>query len=78
MFDAVFSPGPIRNYRDTIDSNVALGKRFNALVREHGVFKSDNKIYVSLGHDEADVAHAITAFREAAGSVANLGLSLSA
>jgi glutamate-1-semialdehyde 2,1-aminomutase len=35
-------------------------------VRERGVLKSDNKIYVSLAHDEADIAHVTSAFREAA------------
>ena len=36
------------------------------MLRERGVFKSDNKIYVSLAHDERDVAEATTAFRTAA------------
>jgi glutamate-1-semialdehyde 2,1-aminomutase len=66
MFDAVFSPGRIRNYRDSVSGDVALSKRFNAMVRQHGVFKSDNKIYVSLAHDQADIALAIDAFQQAA------------
>ena len=36
------------------------------MVRELGVLKSDNKIYVSLAHDEADIAHVTTVFRESA------------
>jgi glutamate-1-semialdehyde 2,1-aminomutase len=66
MFDAVFSNTRVRNYRDQISGDAAVSKRFNALVRERGVFKSDNKIYVSLAHDEADIAQAIDAFRGAA------------
>jgi glutamate-1-semialdehyde 2,1-aminomutase len=66
MFDAVFSAGRVRNYRDSISGDVALGKRFNAMVRERGVFKSDNKIYVSLAHDEADIALTTAVFQEAA------------
>jgi len=66
MFDAVFTSGRVRNYRDSISGDVALSKRFNALVRERGVFKSDNKIYVSLAHDQADIELAIGAFRDAA------------
>jgi len=66
MFDAVFSADRVRNYRDSISGDVALSKRFNAMVRRLGVFKSDNKIYVSLAHDEADIALTITVFREAA------------
>ncbi len=66
MFDAVFKSGRIRNYRDSVSGDTVLAKRFNAMVRERGVFKSDNKIYVSLAHDEADIALATAAFREAA------------
>ncbi len=66
MFDAVFKLGPVRNYRESVSGDTALGKRFNALARERGVFKSDNKIYVSLAHDAADIALATAAFRDAA------------
>ena len=66
MFDAVFSASRVRNYRDSISGDGAVSKRFNTLVRARGVFKSDNKIYVSLTHDEADISLATTAFRDAA------------
>ncbi len=66
MFDAVFSSGRVRNYRDSVTGDAAVSKRFNAMVRERGVFKSDNKIYVSLAHDAQDVAVVVDAFREAA------------
>ncbi len=66
MFDAVFSAGRVRNYRDSMSGDMAVSKRFNALVRERGVFKSDNKIYVSLAHDDADIALVTAAFRDAA------------
>jgi len=66
MFDAVFSSGQVRNYRDSVSGDMVLSKRFNARVREHGVLKSDSKIYVSLAHDEADIAQVTAAFREAA------------
>lgn len=69
MFDAVFSGGRVRNYRDSVGGDMALSKRLNAIVRERGVFKSDNKIYVSLVHDEADIALTIAAFRDAARSL---------
>ncbi len=69
MFDAVFSGARVRDYRNSISGDMALGKRFNALVRERGVFKSDNKIYVSLAHDDADIALVINAFHEAARAV---------
>jgi glutamate-1-semialdehyde 2,1-aminomutase len=66
MFDAVFSSGRVRNYRDSVSGDAVLSKRFNALARERGVLKSDNKIYVSLAHDEADIAQVTAAFRDAA------------
>src|SRR3984885_4283269 len=37
MFDAVFSSGRVRNYRDSVSGDATLSRRFNALVREHGV-----------------------------------------
>jgi glutamate-1-semialdehyde 2,1-aminomutase len=69
MFDAVFSPARVRNYRDSISGDLTMAKRFNAKLREFGVFKSPSKIYVSLAHDEADIALAANAFREAARAV---------
>jgi hypothetical protein len=36
------------------------------MMRALGVLKSENKIYVSLAHDEADIAQVTAAFREAA------------
>lgn len=66
MFDALFTATPVQDYRGTLAADAGLGKRFNALVRERGVFKNAGKIYVSLAHDDADVAHAIAAFTGAA------------
>jgi glutamate-1-semialdehyde 2,1-aminomutase len=66
MFDAVFSGDRVRNYRDSVGGDTALSKRFNTMVRDRGVLKSDNKIYVSLSHNEADIAQVTAAFREAA------------
>jgi hypothetical protein len=46
--------------------DVSLSRKINALVREDGVFKSDNKVYVSLAHTDRDVSDAIDAFKRAA------------
>ncbi len=70
MFDAVFTDAPIRDYRDMLAGDAALSKRFNALLRERGIFKSAGKIYISLAHDEADIAQAIAAFSNAAKALA--------
>jgi glutamate-1-semialdehyde 2,1-aminomutase len=66
MFDAIFTASAVRDYRSAASGDAALSKRFNALVREHGVFKSSGKIYVSLAHDAEDVRVATAAFAAAA------------
>ena len=43
-----------------------MSRRFNAALRANGVFKSDNKLYMSLAHDARDVADTIVAFGRAA------------
>ncbi|WP_024277737.1 aminotransferase class III-fold pyridoxal phosphate-dependent enzyme [Xanthobacter sp. 126] len=70
MFDALFtSKQEIRNHRDMTDVDVPLTRQLNALVRKSGVFKSDNKIYVSLAHTEQDVLDVISAYERAAGQL---------
>ncbi|HUA54665.1 MAG TPA: aminotransferase class III-fold pyridoxal phosphate-dependent enzyme [Candidatus Sulfotelmatobacter sp.] len=56
-FDVVFTTttAPIRNYRDMLTADPALTRRFNALVRERGILKSEQKYYVSLAHTPDDV-----------------------
>jgi glutamate-1-semialdehyde 2,1-aminomutase len=70
MFDALFTPGPLRNYRDTLAADAGLARRFTTALRAHGVFKSESKIYVSLAHDDADIAQAVAAFARAAADIA--------
>jgi glutamate-1-semialdehyde 2,1-aminomutase len=70
MFDALFTAGPLKNYRDMMAGDAALAKRFTALLREHGVFKSESKIYVSLAHDAADIKLSVAAFAAAAKELA--------
>ena len=66
MFDAIFTDADIRDYRATLTGNAETSRRFNALLRERGIFKSDNKLYVSVAHDEADVKQTLDAFAAAA------------
>ena len=65
LFDVFFAPGDISDYRATQRADAEMMRRFNRRLREHGVLKGDSKIYVSLAHDAADVAHAIDAFTQA-------------
>ncbi len=66
LFDIVFADGPMNDYRDTARGDAAMMRRFNQVLRENGVMKGDNKFYVSLAHDERDVATALAAFDAAA------------
>ncbi len=71
MFDALFTNrSAVTDYRGTMDVDKVASRRFNDLVRANGVFKSDNKIYISHAHDERDVADTITAFNVAARELA--------
>jgi glutamate-1-semialdehyde 2,1-aminomutase len=67
MFDALFTRRTsVDNYRETLEADTGLARRFTELVRERGVLKSDGKMYISIAHDERDVADALAAFEGAA------------
>ena len=67
MFDALLtSRSAVIDYRGMTDTDAATSRRLHAEVVKRGVLKSDAKVYVSLAHDERDVAHTIEAYREAA------------
>ena len=69
LFDVVFSDRKIRDYRDVIQANTNRNARFNAVLRDNGIFKSAGKTYPSLALTEEDfnqtemaIAVAATAF----------------
>ncbi len=66
MFDLVFTDTPVSDYRSWARGDQALLKRFNIAVRKRGILKGDGKYYISLAHDEADVAATIDAWEAAA------------
>jgi glutamate-1-semialdehyde 2,1-aminomutase len=57
LFDVVFSSEPVRDYRGTLRGDGEILRRFNALLRERGVLKGEQKYYVSLAHTPDDVRH---------------------
>ena len=69
LFDVVFTNSDVTDYRSTIRGDADKLKRFNAKLRQHGVFKGDSKYYVSLAHDDADVAQTLDAFAAAVASL---------
>lgn len=66
LFDIVFAEGPVRNYRDVQKGDAGKLARFNALLRERGVFKSPSKFYPSLALTDDDVAQTVDAIAYAA------------
>ena len=66
MFDVVFTEQPVHDYRAVFHADKARLARFNELLREKGILKSDNKFYVSHAHDDADVAQTVDAIKHAA------------
>jgi glutamate-1-semialdehyde 2,1-aminomutase len=65
LFDVVFSPEPVRDYRGTLAGDARLMSRFNALLRERGILKGESKYYVSLAHTDDDIAFTIAAWQDA-------------
>ena len=69
LFDVFFTSGDIKDYRGMQSNDQERAQRFNRALREHGVLKGHIKFYVSLAHDETDVAHTLEAFAAAVKSL---------
>ena len=73
MFDVVFTSEPVENYRDILGHDAARLARFNSLMRGRGILKGDHKFYVSLAHDERDLAQTVDAIAASADVMASEG-----
>jgi len=65
LFDVVFGPEPVRDYRGTLRGDAETLRRFNAILRERGILKGEQKYYVSLAHTAEDVRHTREAWSSA-------------
>ena len=65
MFDTIFTTGEVRNYRDTLRGDASKQARFNALLYERGLLKSESKHYFSTSLTDADVEQPLEAWDEA-------------
>ena len=65
LFDAVFSGEPVRDYRGALRGDAEMLRRFNALLRDRGVLKGEQKYYVSLAHTPDDIRHTCEAWASA-------------
>jgi glutamate-1-semialdehyde 2,1-aminomutase len=66
LFDVVFTADPVDDYRSWLKGDAQKNGRFNALLRERGIFKSPGKLYPSLALTEDDLTQTIEAIAEAA------------
>jgi glutamate-1-semialdehyde 2,1-aminomutase len=55
LFDVVFATEPVTDYRGMLNNDMTMVRRFNALLRERGILKGEQKYYVSLAHTADDV-----------------------
>ncbi len=67
LFEVVFTadPNPIRDYAGTLRGDMTIARRFNALLRERGILKGEQKYYVSLAHTADDIRHTREAWASA-------------
>ncbi len=65
LFDVFFTDAEITDYRSTLGADRATLARFVRLLRERGVFRGASKFYLSIAHDERDVAETLAAFESA-------------
>ena len=70
LFDVVFTDRDVRTYRDVQAADAAKNAKFNAALRENGVFKSPAKVYPSLALTEADFALTDAAIEKATAAIA--------
>ncbi|MFY0309049.1 aspartate aminotransferase family protein [Leisingera sp. D0M16] len=66
LFEVVFTGAKVRDYRDTQAGDAERTKRYNAVLREEGIFKSPGKTYPSLALTEEDLEQTEAAIRKAA------------
>ncbi|MCQ0091746.1 aspartate aminotransferase family protein [Roseovarius sp. M141] len=69
LFDVVFTGHEVRSYRDVVGADAAKIARFNAVLRENGIFKSPGKTYPHLALTEEDFEMTNAAIAKAAEAV---------
>ena len=61
LFDVVFTPDPVTEYRGVFHGDAEMLKRFNQSLRRSGVLKPDSKFYISLALTDDDLSRTIDA-----------------
>lgn len=70
LFDIYFTETPCRDYRSARHDDPGVNARYNAVLREHGVFKSPGKLYPSLALTDADLDLTRVAVEKAVAAIA--------
>lgn len=65
LFDVIFADAEVDDFRATQRADAAMAARLNQLLRANGLLKGDSKFYISLAHDDDDIAATLTAFGDA-------------
>ena len=70
LFEVAFMERAPRDYRGVMQADGAIQARYNAVMREHGVFKSPGKTYPCLALTDDDLAVTEAAIKAAAKAIA--------
>ena len=71
LFDVIFTDRPVRDYRDTFHADKDIQAKFNAVLRQNGIFKSSAKIYPHLAINNEDLDKTRAAIHLAAKAIAS-------
>ncbi len=71
MFDVVFAAGQVRDYREHQKENASHNSTYNKALRDNGILKAPNKLYVSLALTEDDFSMMKTAATAGATTLAS-------
>ena len=66
LFDIVFTDSKVNAYRDVLLADADRNKRFNAVLRKQGIFKSPGKVYPCLALEDRDLEQTSSALKLAA------------
>ncbi len=66
LFDVIFTETPVLNYRDGLKADKTKAKKLNSYLREQGILKAQNKMYISLALNENDLRDTLAIFSASA------------
>ena len=69
LFDIYFTANDCTDYRNAQHADPSVNARYNAVLREHGIFKAPAKLYPSLAVTEDDLAQTRDAVEKAVAAI---------